>query len=203
MKVALQSIMSAGTLVSDRHVVTAAHCVAQKTPDFVRLGDSDLTRDYDCLEPGSCRGEASCYEAEECAPRHRDIRIRDIQKHERFKMCEDGSCFPKYDIALLTLETSVPLSDFIQPLCLPEPGSIQEETNLVVTGWGNTEKEFGVFQPADILQKLDVKSVPGHQCQLRWRQDAGMDDDLLVSHLCAIGDQVSIVGDQCLTLCPF
>ena len=153
---ALQRIMSAGTLVSDRHVVTAAHCVAQKTPDFVRLGDSDLTRDYDCLEPGSCRGEASCYEAEECAPRHRDIRIRDIQKHERFKMCEDGSCFPKYDIALLTLETSVPLSDFIQPLCLPEPASTQNETNLVVAGWGNTAEKAGVYKPANILQKLDV-----------------------------------------------
>ena len=147
--------------------------------------------------------QGSCSLAEECAPKFVDIRIQNYTNHDGFKMCEDGSCFPKYDIALLTLETSVPLSDFIQPLCLPEPGSIQEETNLVVTGWGNTEKEFGVFQPADILQKLDVKSVPGHQCQLRWRQDAGMDDDLLVSHLCAIGDQVSIVGDQCLALCPF
>ena len=44
-----------GTLVSDRHVVTAAHCLT-RLPRLVRLGDSDLTKEYDCLEPGQCQG---------------------------------------------------------------------------------------------------------------------------------------------------
>ena len=100
--------------------------------------------------------QGSCSLAEECAPKFVDIRIQNYSNHDGLKMYEDGSCFPKYDIALLTLETSVPLSDFIQPLCLPEPGSTQNETNLVVAGWGNTAEKAGVYKPANILQKLDV-----------------------------------------------
>lgn len=164
-----------------------------------------------------CYSNLACYEGEQCAPRHLDIPIREHTNHERYKLCGDNSCFPQYDIALLTLDKIVTLSDFIRPLCLPELDTIQEETNLVVTGWGNTETEYGAFKQGDILQKLDLQSgtyhfdirpyvlrtyseaynifsiqpVPGPQCQVQWRDIAGMQDDLLFSHICATSNKVT------------
>ena len=109
-----------------------------------------------------CYSNLACYEGEQCAPRHLDIPIREHTNHERYKLCGDNSCFPQYDIALLTLDKIATLSDFIRPLCLPELDTIQEETNLVVTGWGNTETEYGAFKQGDILQKLDLQSGTYH-----------------------------------------
>ena len=105
-----------------------------------------------------CYSNLACYEGEQCAPRHLDIPIREHTNHERYKLCGDNSCFPQYDIALLTLDKIATLSDFIRPLCLPELDTIQEETNLVVTGWGNTETQYEVFKQGDILQKLDLQT---------------------------------------------
>ena len=84
-----------------------------------------------------------------------DIRVTEVHIHDRFHVCPDSSCFPKFDVALLSLETRVPLSEYIQPACLPAPGSRVRYEYLVVTGWGNTQRGFG-YKEADTLQKLDV-----------------------------------------------
>ena len=161
------------TLINPRWLVTAAHCMDKVKPDMVRLGDTILSTDYDCLYPDFCKKEIreeedfyglkECYEENECAPKHVDIRVRRVVSHENFSWCPyDGSCFPKFDVALLTLETLVVFSSYIQPLCLPAIGESVEYKYLVVTGWGNTNKNISIgadVHQADVLQKLDVYGV--------------------------------------------
>ena len=117
-----------GTLVSRKHVVTAGHCVAELVPDMVRLGDTIISTEYDCFYPEDCLeteereassfyGSKKCYLENECAPRHVDIRVTEVHIHDRFHVCPDSSCFPKFDVALLSLETRVPLSEYIQVSC--------------------------------------------------------------------------------------
>ena len=60
-----------GVLVSFLHVITAAHCVDERGPDRVVLGENDVTTEYDCRtdDCGQMAGSLQCLEAELCADR--------------------------------------------------------------------------------------------------------------------------------------
>jgi len=151
----------------------------------VRLGESDLTTEYDCLDPeGGCHmeGKESCFVAEECADKYQDIGIEMMLMHPRYSSISDNNALPQFDVALLVLSETVKFSDYISPVCLPEPESEDQMTNLVITGWGNTNPGFGPYKPGNILQKLDVINVPLHTCDVKWKQKQNA--DLLPSHIC-------------------
>ena len=63
----------------------------------------------------------------------------------------------EYDVGILTLDTAVPLSDYIRPVCLPEvPGELDQSRLWFVTGWGATSNRRVL---AEILQQVQVSNL--------------------------------------------
>ncbi|KAJ8687601.1 hypothetical protein QAD02_023395 [Eretmocerus hayati] len=139
--------LCAGSLISSRHVVTAAHCVRQKDNlVIVRLGEYDLSSDDDGANPI-------------------DFPIEKKIMHPRY--------YPKSkenDIAILKLGSEVHFTDDIHPICLPAAGSfkIQEiiGTSPFVAGWGSTRF---MGPPSNILHDVQVTVVDTNKCADSYR----------------------------------
>lgn len=113
-----------GALVTNRHVVTAAHCVVtgrrstilDPSRIVVRLGAHDLAIQN---EPGAI-----------------DVEVEEVLPHEQFE-----SRTYKNDIAVLKLRRRVTFNDDIQPACLPYDSLRNEDLTsraAYVTGYGTT-----------------------------------------------------------------
>ncbi|XP_074162302.1 chymotrypsin-C-like isoform X2 [Sminthopsis crassicaudata] len=125
-----------GTLISNQHVLTAAHCISKGKTYQVLLGKNNLVEE----EAGSVA-----------------VAVDTIFVHEKW-----SSLLVRNDIALIKLAEPVELSDTIQVACLPPKDSLlSQDYPCYVTGWGRLWTNGPI---ADNLQQGLLPAVDHATC---------------------------------------
>ncbi|XP_055850364.1 uncharacterized protein LOC129914937 [Episyrphus balteatus] len=146
-----------GSLINQRYIITAAHCVAGATEREVGplvsviLGEHDTTRTIDCVG-STCAGPALRYGVEEA------------RAHESYS---DAQPHRHNDIGLVRLDRNVIYSDQIRPICLPftlPNEQLPSGTLLTVAGWGRTLNT----RKSAIKQKVQVPLTDQGECRQKF-----------------------------------
>ncbi|XP_052901883.1 transmembrane protease serine 9-like [Anopheles moucheti] len=164
-----------GTLISQGHIVTAAHCVSSLPTGWkvnrVRLGEWDISAIEDC-EHDYCNNPVI------------DVNISKIIVHDGYDL--RGNSFSN-DIALIRFKEQVNFSNTVQPICLPLSESIRSENVTgsfsTVAGWGSTPRVSGAAKKLQV--DLNLRNT--QQCSSILEQRGTGFPPL--AQLCALGER--------------
>ncbi|XP_016977734.2 melanization protease 1 [Drosophila rhopaloa] len=144
----------AGSLITNRYVLTAAHCVHNMPSDLslhsVRLGEHNISSDPDCH-----------VKRKFCAPPHVEVDVEYVVVHVDF--LRGGRKMNQNDIALLRLQMPVRYSRAIKPICLWGSHDFKTNSTFQVAGWGRTETD----RFSQVLMKGLIKKREFGRCSER------------------------------------
>lgn len=131
-----------GVLITDRHVLSAAHCSNRiKIQDlFVRLGEYSFEMVNET--------------------RTRDFRVSEIRQHYDF----DAATYEN-DIAILKLIRPSVFNSYIWPICMPSMNDNYESKSAVVIGWGT---QFFGGPHSSTLMEVAVPIWTNENCQEKY-----------------------------------
>ncbi|XP_050033995.2 uncharacterized protein [Dermacentor andersoni] len=135
-----------GALISDRYVITAAHCTQGLRPQniTVRLGEYDFKQNTTSRLP-------------------RDFNVSRIRQHPEFRKDTYQN-----DIALLRMSRRVRFSENIRPICLPKsPDESFLGKLATVVGWGTLS--FG-GPSSSILRQVSLPVWDNTECKTKFTQ---------------------------------
>lgn len=161
-----------GVLISDRHVLTAAHC----QPGFlaslvVELGEHDISGPNEFMSTA-------------------EKKVKRVVVHKDYK----APTFEN-DISILELESPIQRQPHVVPICMPPDNMDFLGKMAIVTGWGRLEYGGGV---PNILHQVSVPVMENDVCQALFKK-SGHKKTIRKSFLCAgyeKGEKDSCEGDS-------
>lgn len=134
-----------GTLITNQHVLTAAHCIVDFTKESITVRLGEYTFDETGESP------------------HADFKIKTMKAHEHY----DTNTYVN-DIALITLDRTTEFNDAIWPVCLPQSDESYVGRQATVIGWGTIS--FG-GPVASTLQEVTIPVWTNEECNAAYEQD--------------------------------